>query len=185
MLSHTSRVIAVYGIPGAGKTTLARHLAETMDAAFVSSGDIARNADPESIAAGHLADEERIKDALVSAIWEPYDQGRLVVVDGAPRAPFQVAYMPKLTTAYLWLDCWPEVAIRRQIDRGRPGDDDITLVEGRTWEQFKLMEFDSAVGWAASLADIRVEAGSRNAMQVRSVAMSHIAAALLDRQRPA
>lgn len=178
MLSRISRVLCVYGPPGSGKTTVAERMAADLKAAYVSSGDIARMADPTALARGELADRGLIKEALTEAIWKPYEAGQLVVVDGAPRPRSDIDLMPRLSTGFILLDCWPEVAIQRQLDRGRNGDE-AELVKKRTEEQRAVMELDDPKGWAYALADVKVQTGSRTRMQVYSEVMSTVAAALL------
>ena len=139
--------VAVYGPPGVGKTTLAMPLADRLGATYVSSGDIARRVDPNSVALGTMADVDKLRDGFRHALDAAPGP---VVIDGLPRYPFDVDLLPEGTIPIL-LICWPAVAERRQLERGRPGDTPM-LTKIRTREQYAIMELDREDGWAYELA---------------------------------
>jgi adenylate kinase family enzyme len=106
-----NRVVAIFGPPGAGKTTTARGVVEALGAAYLSSGDVARKVDPGSIARGDMADRQLLADgfrAELSAI-RKHHQG-WIVVDGLPRDPSDVDYLPDGTT-YILLNAARDISI--------------------------------------------------------------------------
>lgn len=145
-----ARVIAVFGPPGAGKTTVAMALASTLEMGYVASGDIARRVDPGAISRGEMADRGALRDAFVEALLGAQQTYARVVVDGLPRDPGDVAMLPP-DALFILLSARPDILMDRQRYRGRPGDD-AGLIIRRTTEQRLLMELDVKDGWAYRLA---------------------------------
>lgn len=144
--------VAIAGIPGAGKSTLAAALHEALGWPVLSTGDIARRIDPESIANGGVADPAAFADAFRTAWSEAEFHGDYpVVLDGIPRYREQVDLLPD-KTVLVALTCRPDIAIDRQLRRGRPGDEDRALVEFRTRAQGDLLAVEQADGWLYTLA---------------------------------
>jgi adenylate kinase len=133
--------VCVTGIPGSGKTTLAAALAARFDVPLVSTGDIAREVDPESVARGEMADRVKIHYAL---------QHRLVglpsfILDGAPREIGELPVIPPNSKVIL-LTTRRDIARDRLLRRGR-ADDLPDIIDRRIDEQAKLLN-----GWAYELA---------------------------------
>lgn len=144
------RVIAIFGPPGAGKTTVARALAHTLQAVYISSGDIAREVDPEALARGEMADRAVLREAFLSAMEAAGDQQ--VVVDGLPRDPTDIELLPgRGETMFILLNVRRDISTERQLRRGREGDTE-ALIARRNDEQRALMEIDTANGWPYELA---------------------------------
>lgn len=148
-------IIAVYGPPGAGKTTIAQALLQP-NVGYVSSGDLARKVDPESLAKGQMADRPKLAVAFEEALGDAIRLHELVVVDGLPRDSTDILLLPH-GVKYMFVTCTPSVSIQRQLDRGRPGDDP-DVIRIRTADQFDLLGIGKPrMGWAASLADINID----------------------------
>lgn len=98
MLSTNKRIIILLGVPGSGKGTQARRLAEEYHFAHVSTGDLLRaleadenagEADKQKLTdmkAGRLVADDLIYKLAFTAISEHLDAGRGVVLDGAIRS---------------------------------------------------------------------------------------------------
>jgi adenylate kinase family enzyme len=150
------RFVSIYGPPGAGKTSVAMPLAKMLDAAYISSGDIARRVDPEALARGAMADRKRLREGFVDAILDAARSGaRMVVVDGLPRDPTDCELLPD-DTEYVLLTAKPKVLIQRQIDRAREGDT-VDIINARTEEQIHLLQLRVADGWAYRIADAVID----------------------------
>lgn len=133
--------VAIIGVPGSGKTTLAEGLSERLGYNVVSSGDIARAVDSASLAVGDLADEALFREAWARVALPPH-----AVIDGLPRSEGQVALLPDDATVIL-LTCRSDIAISRLLRRGRD-DDRAEIAERRVTQQQVALE-----GWAYQLAD--------------------------------
>ena len=138
------KVLAIAGIPGAGKTELATRLSARFGWEVISTGDIARRVDPDSLAAGKLADESLFRRAFLEAFYGTKHDGP-VILDGLPRSRGQIALLPE-ESMVIALTCRPDIAIERQKLRARPGDTD-EIIEARTREQSDLLEVERADGW--------------------------------------
>ncbi len=151
MSGSRSKIVAIFGPPGAGKTTAARVLARDTGRQYISSGDIARQVDPGAIARGEMANRALLRSAFEAALATAIREDSAgVVVDGLPRDPTDVALLPD-DTLYVLLNARVDILIDRQFRRGRPGDDDFDTVLRRTQEQRALMELDQKDGWAYGL----------------------------------
>jgi len=138
------RVLAIAGIPGAGKTTLASALSEHYGYGILSTGDVARSVDPLSLADGGLADEDLFRVAFRVAL-DRQDWSKVVILDGIPRNRGQIDLLPYFAKIVV-LVCRPDVAKARLLARGR-SDDTPELVERRVREQSILLDADHADGW--------------------------------------
>lgn len=154
-------VVAITGIPGAGKTTLALQLSELTGWHVLSTGDIARRVDPASLSNGDLADEAAFRAAYKREILGY--RGLPVILDGLPRSRSQVELLPAEGTMVFFLWCRYDIALGRLLRRGR-SDDSSLIAEKRIREQSALLEADSNDGWARKLAGW---AGSINTSNTR------------------
>lgn len=147
-------ILAITGLPGAGKTTLAAALSQTWGLPVVSSGDVARIVDPEALAEGRMADRGKLERGFVEILDRELDLYGRVLVDGLPRLPTDLDVLRRYPGGFklLGLDCRVDVAVDRQLRRGRPSDLDPALVRFRTLEQRKLMELDKVNGWLREAA---------------------------------
>lgn len=146
------RIVAIFGPPGAGKTTIARAVCEAFDWEYLSSGDVARMVDPEALDRGEMADRAKLAAGFTRALNRMLDHGFNVVVDGLPRDPSDVALLPD-NTEYLLINVAPSIGIARQIARQRDSRDSYELAHKRQMEQVALMELDKRDGWPFRLAD--------------------------------
>lgn len=144
------RYVAIAGIPGSGKTTLARGLAEARGWVVLSTGDIARAVDPDGLAAGGLADESAFRRGWDAALASVKDTGTTVVFDGIPRSRGQLDLLPE-GTKLLGLNVRPDIARQRLLLRGRPDDTD-DIIGRRIEEQSALLEVRHADGWFYTVA---------------------------------
>lgn len=142
------RVIAITGIPGAGKTTLTEALSEALGIRALSTGGIARMVDPQSRADGAMADEESFRAAFVAALREHSDAD--VILDGIPRSRGQLDLLPE-GAKIIALTCRADIARDRLLRRGRE-DDQPEVIERRVREQGVLLDVDHADGWLYSVA---------------------------------
>ncbi len=133
--------LAIFGIPGSGKTTLAKRLVERLGWSYVSTGDIARAVDPVTATTGAMADEDAFRAAFASIVSQI--QGP-TVFDGIPRSEGQVALLPQGTLCIL-LTCRLDIAQDRLARRGRTDDG---LAKARIDEQLALLDLDNADSWA-------------------------------------
>lgn len=135
--------VAIAGIPGSGKTTLARALAEHFDADWIQVGTIAEEVDPGTIEGGRMADDAALEVAFRAEIERP--RSRSVIIDGLPRRAEQWLWVPEGTILIL-LNCRVDIARERLLRRGRV-DDTLEIIGRRIAEQSALLD-----GWAAELA---------------------------------
>lgn len=143
------RVIAITGIPGAGKTTLAKTVGAVLGYPVISTGDISRRVDPDGLAAGAMADEALLRRAFQQTL-EDADWSTPNIVDGLPRSREQVALLPYFTRI-VNLTCRPDIARDRLLRRGRE-DDTPDIVARRIEEQSELLDIKHADGWLYALA---------------------------------
>jgi adenylate kinase family enzyme len=146
--SLLSRVVAIYGPPGAGKTTTAMSVVKEFDGVYISSGDIAREVDPDALKRGQMADRVKLREGFMASLdvalrlmGEP-----LIVCDGIPRDPTDIELFDPEQTTFILLNVRPDIAIDRQLRRGRP-DDTRDIIIKRTTEQRALMQMDDPDGW--------------------------------------
>lgn len=134
---YADYLILPIGMPGCGKGTLGKNLAEKLSVLHVSTGDLIR-ALPEDDARRKLAMEGKlIPDAEVSKIAHPHlEYSGTLILDGFPRTVAQyegmINYLSKKAQRklrdilFIGIDCPPVVALsrleRRALEEGRADD---------------------------------------------------------------
>lgn len=122
--------IAIIGLPGSGKTTLANLMGGMFNTMSISSGDLARAhgfAGSKEEKTGQLDPDENKIRTLVKKALEGADQ---YILDGFPRMIDQIesVYIP--LDAVLYLNVEPKVGAERLLARGRP-DDNLEVIGSR------------------------------------------------------
>ncbi len=124
--------ILLAGLPGSGKTTQAKRLAEELDLCVVSVGDALREMAKEDSELGEVVKEEMSKgdfvdDALAArVVRQKVNSDACVngfVVDGYPRSLGQIKQYDPEFNQIIFLDIPEEVAEKRLLSRGRMDDD--------------------------------------------------------------
>ena len=114
--------ITLIGLPGAGKSTLARLLSGIFNVILISSGDLARSsgfAGSEAEKMGQLdPDEDKIRKLVKQAIGDS-DQ---YILDGFPRTISQINDLNIELDAVLYLNASESTGTQRILNRGRPDD---------------------------------------------------------------
>jgi adenylate kinase family enzyme len=139
-------IVSILGMPGAGKTSLAKKLATRFNMTHVSAGDVARQmaeTDPEvkaALDAGKLAPRGKMNVAM-DKIVQSSDHHR-VVLDGYPRYPRQLApLLRKTDTIYIIVGCTQAESMERLLKRGR-SDDQLKQIDSRLgtfWDETEPM----------------------------------------------
>ncbi len=145
------QLVAVLGVPGAGKSTLAAHLAQSIKATVFSGGDALR----ASARAGDSAAADLIRAGLpipsatyVTLVerWAERSQHLVGVLDGSPR---DVAQAAGLAAAGLTPGCavviflprrTAEHRLRSRADRSQRFDDDDSIIARRLDVQSEALE---------------------------------------------
>jgi adenylate kinase family enzyme len=120
-------VITMVGLPGAGKTTLSKLLANEIKYAYISTGDFVRSViadqskqDQQLQSGGLSSAEDLIRKWVIDEIKK---NGGKVVLDGFPRTPEQVDVVAPMIDAVIVIDASVEECRKRLIDRKRDDQD--------------------------------------------------------------
>jgi adenylate kinase len=131
--------ILLAGLPGSGKTTQAKRLAEELGLCVVSVGDALREMAKEDSELGNVVKEEMSKgdfvdDALAARVVRQKVNSEACtngfVVDGYPRSLGQIEQFDPEFNQIIFLDISKKVAEKRLLSRGRM-DDDPKVIEHR------------------------------------------------------
>lgn len=128
------------GPPGAGKGTQAARVADELDIAHISTGDMFRALDPESdlgervtaiMESGGYVSDDIVIEMLADRIAEP-DASNGFILDGFPRTTAQAAALDELLSEdgldhVVLFDIDEETIIQRMLDRGRADDTEETI----------------------------------------------------------
>lgn len=142
------RVWAITGIPGTGKTTLAKRLAQTSGRLYISSSEMVAERDPTMLLEGRMADADVMKEAFLWTMDQVADKE--IVLDGFPRTVDQSVLLPESTLVIL-LRCREDIAADRLARRGRD-DDTPGIIRKRIEEQTRLLGGDFKDSWSGQLA---------------------------------
>lgn len=120
-----SKIIVLFGPPGAGKGTLAEHLSKKFNLCWISTGDLLRNIANQNtelgkriksiISEGKLLDDE----TLNKIIYEHLNDKDFVLLDGYPRKISQAEFLEKnfKVIAAIFVFCDSEKIVQRLINR--------------------------------------------------------------------
>jgi len=129
--------VIVVGLPGTGKSTMCKALADLPDLVHTEMGGILRGIDPDTPMGeqvqSYLEKQDFVPDELVLDIWRHHVQGRFesgefspkrqtLLLDGVPRTVEQAKVMHEMlqVRAVVFLDVDDEDAlVRRLLRRGR------------------------------------------------------------------
>jgi len=110
-MMNACRIVFMLGPPCAGKTTISKEFANSMNCHHVSSGDIAREVATQhqnvahDLEKGDLADPDRMDDIMMRAIEDAANRYNMLVVDGYPR------YMAQLVDIFHFIPAWKYVFV--------------------------------------------------------------------------
>lgn len=123
--------VVICGLTGAGKSTVAKGVALSLDWPLISSGDIARELATSDqltrseLSGGNWAPELAIRERVMQKIETAIATAGAFVIEGFPRRMEQLILLetvPDIKPLYVHLDCSPLVCFRRLVQRARPDD---------------------------------------------------------------
>lgn len=136
------KAIVLMGMAGSGKSTIGRALSDQTGCAYISTGDLARKIAGDWQEKGQFAPEVLMRSAFVQELHRLKGECNIVILDGMPRKPEQVAFLEQLfdKTVYYSIDIPERVAMKRLIERGRADDTRVAIIQrianyyNTTWE---------------------------------------------------
>jgi len=156
-------LVCVTGMPGAGKSVIARYISEALRAPLISMGDVMRE---EALRRGRPLDlksmmdfaieirEEMGEDAVAKLVTKKLKEIRdeLIVVDGV-RSLKEIDYFSKnAKVVIVAVHASPKERFKRLSRRGRKDDP-------KTWKDFRerdIKELNIGIGEVIALADVMV-----------------------------
>ncbi len=163
------QMVAVMGVPGAGKTSLASSLRESLGGAVFAAGDVLREraAQGDEHAAAKLRRGTPLsvpehQELVAQAISEAKAAGKMLVLDGSPRHAAQAEGLAAFGCGItgIGLVVTEEMAYQRLVTRGAAGgrlDDSASLsrvrIHREAIELDGLWESFSGAGWPLRLVD--------------------------------
>lgn len=100
--------IILIGPPACGKSTIGKHIAESFNMVYVSSGDIARKMaktcteTSESLKVGGMAEETQMRDNIYRTLYDINVHNKVFVLDGFPRNEDQLIWLHQKFPALLF-----------------------------------------------------------------------------------
>ncbi|MEM0015009.1 MAG: AAA family ATPase [Zestosphaera sp.] len=172
-------IICITGMPGAGKSEVARRLATRLNAELLNMGDFVRR---EALRRGlglsmegllRLANELRREmgpDAVAKLVLTQVAGDGLYVVDGVRNVEEVEAFRSRTETILVAVHASPKERFRRLSSRGRSDDP-------RTYEEFRERDFrelELGVGNVIAMADVMVVNQGRDVDSVVDDALKSI-----------
>lgn len=130
-------IVLLFGGPGTGKSTYARHISEKLDLAWVSTGDVFREIAQSDarikaiLDSGQLIPDEEVNQVVFDGLSKTSGN---FVLDGFPRTVGQAQTFQDFLSSHNWvigkifkLTVPVELVIERLKSRGRSDDDPETI----------------------------------------------------------
>lgn len=140
--------ILLYGIQGAGKSTIGRYIAEKLEVPFIATGDIFREMREEDTEvgrrikalydAGEMSPDDLTMEIVNKRINEE-DAEQGFVLDGAPRNLVQEELLTKDPDLIIMVNLEEKEALRRLQERGRVDDTEEGIRKRVSWYKEKVM----------------------------------------------
>jgi adenylate kinase len=134
--------ILMFGIQGAGKSTVGKYVAEKLNIPFIATGDIFRELKQEDSALGKLVRNkidigELVPDELTMEIvnqrLEKNDSSRGFILDGAPRNLDQIKMFKFPVDLIMLINLEREEAVKRLLIRARHDDTKEAIEKRIAW----------------------------------------------------
>lgn len=140
--------ILLYGIQGAGKSTIGKYLAEKLGIPFIATGDIfrlMRKEDTETgrkikalYDAGEMSPDDLTMEIVNKRLSET-DTSNGFVLDGAPRNLIQEKLIKQQPDLIIMVNLEEKEALKRMLERGRVDDTEEGIRKRISWYKEKVM----------------------------------------------
>lgn len=156
MDDNPPRDVCLFGLPGAGKGTLAKRIVEHYDIRYIQSGDIARRISKDSLETGALAPSQLFADEFEHELLQGFDEP--ILVDGFPRTVDQIPLALKFLRRpmFICLNTPPLECARRLLARGRQDDTPVHIAQRIQVQMGTLEDIERWIG--GELVDIYTNA---------------------------
>lgn len=139
--------IFLFGVQGAGKSTVGKYLAEKFGVPFIATGDIFRKLREENTDlgrkikalydAGEMSPDDLTMEIVNKRINEP-DAFDGFVLDGAPRNLVQEGLISKQPDLIILVTLSEKEALKRMMERGRVDDTEESIKKRLSWYKDKV-----------------------------------------------